>query len=204
MSNTKLALALQTPEAIALANEGAQVQQACVHILAMPIPDQKAYDDLGRGLLTTKARLSELEQGRRSKTDPLLEDVEVIREQYRPVEGAYKALDGAIRERMGRHVTETAAARVEAQRAAGEAFQTGDNAGAYAALVAAPMSAETDGIGSSEVWTFEIIAPELVPREYCEPVPKLVRATFKPSQRDAPAPIPGVKFTKKPKIVARG
>lgn len=201
---TKLAQALQTPRAIALANEGQQVRAACERMQTLPIPDQAALDALGAGLVVVKNRLKFLEDARKSETGPKLAEVEAIREEYRPVESAYKALDEAMRDRMARHSSEVAAARVAAQLAAGQAFQAGDNAAAYQALVAAPMAAETDGVTTGEQWAFEIVNPGMVPREYCEPAPKLVRATFKPSQREEPSPIPGVRFFRKAKVTVTG
>lgn len=200
----KLAQALQTPRAIALANEGQQVRAACERIQTLPIPDQAALDALAAGLIVVKDRRSMLKESRLAETRPKLAEVEIIRAEYEPAETAYEALDGAMRERIARNSSETQAARTAAQLAAGQAFQAGDNAAAYQALVAAPMAAETDGVTTGEQWAFEIVNPGMVPREYCEPVPKLVRATYKPSQREAPAPIPGVRFFRKSKVVVMG
>lgn len=200
----KLAQALQTPRAIALANEGQQVRAACDRVRALPIPDQAALDDLAGGLVSVKERRKALEAARKAETQPKLDEVTIIRAEYAPAESAYEALDEAMRERMARHSTETAAARQAAQLAAGQAFQAGDNAGAYAALVAAPLSAEAEGVTTGEQWAFEIINEGLIPREYCEPVPKLIRATFKPSQKAEPSPIPGVRFYRKAKVVVTG
>jgi hypothetical protein len=198
------ALALQTQQSIELANEGQRVRAACETVRAMPIPDQRARDALGAGLVEVKARRQELDAGKRSELEPHTSAVKTIRAKYAPAEDAYEALDGAMRERIARDASESAQARQAAQLAAGQAFQAGDNAAAYQALVAAPPPAETEGVGVHEAWAFEIVNEGLVPRAYCEPVPKLIRATFKPSQRDAPAPIPGVRFFRKSTVRVTG
>jgi hypothetical protein len=83
-----LAKSLQDPRAIALANEGQQVQQACKAIELLPIVDQNDLDQLGAGMKEAKARVNALEQQRRGLTDPRMADVENYREWYRPVERA--------------------------------------------------------------------------------------------------------------------
>lgn len=188
----------------ALAVEAQQVRAACDAMLHFPIPDQTALDSLAAGLVVVKHRRKLLEESRKAETAPRLAEVAAIRAEFAPAEDAYEALDGAMRARMARHSSETSAARVAAQLAAGQAFQAGDNAGAYQALVAAPMAAEAEGVSTSEVWNFEIVDPAAVPREFCEPVPKLIRATFKPSQREEPAAVAGVRFFKKAKVVVTG
>lgn len=184
--------------------EAQQVRAACDAMRTFPIPDQTALDSLAAGLVVVKNRRKLLEESRKAETAPRLAEVAAIRAEFAPAEDAYEALDGAMRARMARHSSETSAARTAAQLAAGQAFQAGDNAGAYQALVAAPMAAEADGVQTSEQWSFEIVDPAAVPREFCEPVPKLIRATFKPSQREEPAAVAGVRFFKKAKVVVTG
>jgi hypothetical protein len=200
-----LAKALQDPLAIRLANEGQQVQAACRAIEVLPIVDQNDLDQLGAGMKEAKGRLNELERERRALTDPKLADVEIDREKYRPVERAYAALLAAMKARTAKHFEETAAKQQAAQLAAGQAFQAGEQVKAFDALAAAPLPAHTDGVGVRFEWTVaEIVNPGMVPREYCEPVPALIRATFRPSQEQDPAPIPGVKFSKRSVVAVRG
>ena len=204
MNTTIVVAALQTPQAIALANEGAQVRLACERVRDMTIPDQLALDALSAGLVEVKHRRQFLEDERKSRTKPLLDQVALIRAEYAPVESAYEDLDKAMRERRARHEAETNEARQAAQLAAGAAFQAGDNAGAYQALVAAPPPAESAGATVGSEWAFEITNEGMVPREYCTPVPKLIRATFKPGQKDAPDAIPGVRFFQRAKVRVTG
>lgn len=199
-----LAKSLQDPRAVALANEGQQVQAACKAIEQMPIVDQSDLDSLGAGLKEAKARVSELERQRRALTDPLMAEVENYREWFRPVERAYASLLAAMKARTARHFEDTAKAQQQAQQAAGQAFQQGDQAGAFQALAAAPLPAHTDGVGVRYQWEAEIVNAGMVPREFCEPSLALVRATFRPGQDAEPAPIPGVKFSKRPIVAVRG
>jgi hypothetical protein len=199
-----LAKSLQDPRAVVLANEGADVSAACRAIEQFPIVDQSDLDQLGAGMKEAKARLNELERQRRGLTDPLMAEVENYREWYRPVERAYDALMKAMKARTARHFEETAKAQQAAQQAAGAAFQAGDQAKAFDTLAAAPLPAHTDGVGVRFEWTAEIVNPGMVPREYCEPSLALVRGTFRPGQETEPAPIPGVKFSKRPIVAVRG
>jgi len=198
-----LAKSLQDPRAVALANEGQQVQAACKAIELMPIVDQNDLDQLGAGMKEAKARVTALEQQRRGLTDPLMAEVENFREWFRPVERAYDALLKAMKARTARHFEETAKAQQAAQQAAGQAFQQGDQGAAFQALAAAPLPAHTDGVGVRHEWTAEIVNAGMVPRQYCEPSLALVRATFRPGQDVEPAPIPGVKFERRPIVSVR-
>lgn len=198
-----LAKSLQDPRAVQLANEGADVVAACKAVAALPIVDQSDLDALGAGMKEAKGRVSELERQRRALTDPLLVEVEAYREWFRPVEAAYKTLLSAMKDRTARHFEETAAKQQAAQLAAGQAFQAGEQAKAFDALAAAPLPAHTDGVGVRYEWTAEVINPGLVPREFCEPSLALVRATFRPGQDAEPAPIAGVKFSKRPIVAVR-
>lgn len=199
-----LAKALQDPFAIALANEGHEVTAACAAVAALVIVDQSDLDALGAGMKEAKARVNELERQRRALTDPKLADVELDREKFRPVERAYAALLAAMKARTAKHFEDTAKAQQAAQQAAGQAFQLGDQAKAFDTLAAAPLPAHTDGVGVRFEWHAEIVNPGMVPREYCEPVPALIRAAFRPSQDAEPTPIPGVKFSKRPVVAVRG
>jgi hypothetical protein len=169
----------------------------------MPIVDQRDLDSLGAGMKEAKSRVSELERQRRALTDPIMAEVESYREWYRPVERAYDALLKAMKARTARHFEETARAQQQAQQAAGQAFQLGNQAAAFDALAAAPLPAQTDGVGVRYEWTAEIVNAGMVPREFCEPDIAKIRATFAKSQEAEPAPIHGVKFSKTPIVSVR-
>lgn len=206
VASAALAQKLQDPRAIALANEGAQVQAACLAIKSMPIVDQNDLDQLAQGMKEAKHRLKELEQGRRALTDPLLADVEVYREWHRPPERAYAALLDAMKARTARHYEETAARQQAAQLAAGQAFQAGEQARAFDALAAAPLPAHADGVGVRYEVAIEVTAPGDVPRELCVPDERMVLARAKMLGDDAlkPGAIPGVRVFKKPIVSVRG
>lgn len=186
----------------ALAVEAAQVSAACVRIEALELPDQAALDDLGSATKEIKARLKFLEADRRGRTDPLMAEVEGIREEYRAVEGAYKSLELAAKHRLGRHAQEAAQKREAAQLAASTAHHAGNAPAAFQALMTAPPPVQTQGVSFREEWVIEITDPSLVPRNLCRvdeaAVLALVRST------DGRQVVPGVRAFKRQAVAVRG
>lgn len=184
-----------------LATEAAQVSAACERVLALELPDQAALDELGSATKEIKARLKFLETDRRGRTDPLMGEVEAIRDEYRTVEGAYKSLELAAKARLGRHAQEAAQAREAAQLAASVAHHAGNAPAAFKALMTAPAPVQTAGVSFREEWVVEITDPALVPRNLLvvdeRAVLAFVRAT------DGREVVPGVRAFKRPVVVVR-
>jgi hypothetical protein len=167
----------------ALQVEANAVRAACVAVAALPVSSQAEIDALGAGIKDIKARLKFLEASRKARTAPLVAQTDAIRDEYRPAEEAYAALEVATKARMARYNQETRAAEQAArsaalanQEAAHAAASAGDMPAAIAlqqtafqAMTATPDALKTHGIGSRFEWRIEVTAPELVPRALCVP-----------------------------------
>ena len=185
-----------------LALEAEQVSAACARVEALELPDQAALDELGSATKEIKARLKFLEGSRRGRTDPLMAEVEIIRDEYRAVEGAYKSLELACKSRLGRHAQEAARAREAAQLEASKAHQAGNAPAAFQALMTAPPPVQTAGVSFRDEWVVEIVDPTLVPRNLCRVDEAAVLAFVKAT--DGQQLVPGVRAFKRAAVAVRG
>jgi len=91
--------------------------------------------------------------------------------------------------------------QARAFQAADTAHREGDDAGARQALTVAneaSAAAKPKGSVVRMYWTAEITNPDAVPRSYCVPDTKKIKAIAKATASDSqPAPIDGVNFVKK-------
>lgn len=170
----------ESAAAVVLAREAVDVTAACQRVAALPITNQAELDALGAGVKSVKARLKEIETWRKSHTDPLLAEVEGFREQSRPAESAYRALEGAIKARMLRYRTEAAAAetaaRLRAQTVQAEAHVAASvgalpraaelQTQAFQVMQSAAPAMTTAGVSTVKTWAIKVTRPELVPERF--------------------------------------
>jgi len=166
--------------AAVLLAEASAVRAAVAAVAALPIASQEQVDALGAGIKDIKSRLKWLEGSRKERTGPMLAQVDAIRDEYRPVEAAYGALEIATKARMVRYNAETRAAAelaqqaaMASQQAAHAAASAGDVPAAVAlqqasfqAISTAPEVAKAQGIGSRFEWRIKVVDAAKVPREY--------------------------------------
>lgn len=129
---------------------------------------------------------------------PLQAAVTAVNALFKPREDAYNALNALIRGELERYgLAKKTEARAQ-MKAAGEAANRGDTDGVAVALTRVSAAAPDKSLGVTirEVWSAEVVAPNMVPREWCIPdekrINKLARET--PAGR-VPCGIPGVRFT---------
>lgn len=169
-----------------------------------------------------KARLKQIDTERKEITRPLDEVKAKIMDKYRPViealEAAYKLFDRGIveylneqerirQEQQRKLEAEAEKKRQEAEAKAKEWADKGNEKKAEEWLdkadnVIAPVVPETpkvEGITTRKDWDFEIVKPNEVPRDFCIPDEKAIRAFIKATK--GTKPITGIKIFEKTIIV---
>lgn len=185
-------------ELIARAQEAAQA-------LVVNTPEQAA--DAAEFLADVQEEAKAIEAMRKSATDPILASLETIRGWFRPVETGLKLVETTVKERIG----EYAAAAKEEQRkafaAAAELHKAGDHTQARALVAVSNDAAgkrSPKGTNTREVWEAKVTDASQVPREWCVPDEKRIKASAKSVHADQqPPPIPGVVYTRKVVVVGR-
>lgn len=169
-----------------------------------------------------KMKLKQLDEERKELTRPLDDVKAKIMDKYRPaieaLNSAYKLFDKglsdylAIQERIRQEQqrkieAEADKKRQEAEAKAKEWADKGNNKKVEEWLdkadnVIAPVVAEVpkvEGISTRKDWDFEIINPNEVPRDFCIPDEKAIRAFIKATK--GTKPIAGIKIFEKTIIV---
>ena len=169
-----------------------------------------------------KARLKQLDTERKDITRPLDDVKAKIMDKYRPVveklEAAYKLFDRGIadylneqerirQEQQRKLEAEAEKKRLEAETKAKEWADKGNDKKAEEWLdkadnVIAPVAPEVpkaEGITTRKDWDFEIINPNEVPRDFCIPDEKAIRAFIKATK--GTKQIAGIKIFEKTIIV---
>lgn len=162
----------EAPKALALATA------IRTEVAALTIADDAMAEKLNQMLRDAKARAAELEERRTNATKPLNKALKEINSWFKPSLEALGSLEQLIKakitEYQNRRRLEAQASMEAVER---EARQGGTPEGLTAALekIVEPP-APLAGFSSREVWTAEVVDAAKVPREYCSPDPKLVRA----------------------------
>lgn len=169
-----------------------------------------------------KAKLKQLDTERKELTRPLDDVKAKITDKYRPaiekLDIAYKLFDRGItgyleeqerirREQQRKLEAEAEKKRLEAEAKAKEWADKGNDKKAEEWLdkaenVIAPVVPEApkaEGISTRKDWDFEIINPNEVPRDFCIPDEKAIRAFVKATK--GTKPIAGIKIFEKTIVV---
>lgn len=171
------------PAALECANVLANVQQ-------IQIVDQASLDWTGLLLAEVKTKAKELDAELKSFTKPHREAEAKVRAWFKPALDAAAALETALKAKIGAYHLAQAKAQQAALQAAAAEFQAGNTAAGTMALAAVPETvAATKGVGVRVVEKFQVVNPDLVPREACSPDPDKIKAL-----RALGREIPGVEF----------
>lgn len=150
----------------------------------------------GRGKLL-KDRLEEI-------TKPLNESLKSIRALFKPPIDACDKIEAELKAKVAAHIASQAERNQAAMEIASEAVEAGDTELAEQALATVTEIGNVDGISHRTSWAFEIEDESKLPREWLVPDLKAIGAHARAAKGDeAPAPIPGVKFSPKVTVVAR-
>lgn len=175
----------------------------------------------GQLLTRLKRHAKELEGERKAVTQPLDDVKRQIMDQEKTmvadIDRETRRVKGLCDAYATRRAREAEAARIEAQRRAAEEAVRREAAAAVfgesaviqapAPSPVAPPPAPPKAAGSRMVtrYEFEVVAPALVPREFCVPDPKAIRAWMEFQVKTGRTPdMPGVRFTSRMSVESRG
>lgn len=165
--------------------------------------------ELVNGFLRDVCRAKDaIEEKRKSFTTPLNAVLRQLNDEFRPAREALEAVERQLKAAIGAYRVAELATQRAAYELAARAMQANEPRVLTEALAVAEQAgpAELAGTSVREVWTAEVIAPDLLPETYTKRVPDVERideaASSTPADKE-PTPIPGVKFVKKQIVTVR-
>jgi hypothetical protein len=156
--------------------------------------DQDALDFINEILRDVKKSAKDLEAEEKSKTRPLLDALNKIRDLYRPAKKAWANLELLLKRKITNVRLAEEQRNREAQKLMADAHAAGDT---VAVQEAADKVITTKGLEGTTVipkWNFEIEDETLLPREFLMPNLTLIKEHCAHSTDREPTPIPGVRF----------
>lgn len=148
-------------------------------------------------LLTVAALRKKVEAERKKQVTPINKEHARIQALFKPLLDLCDQTRALVSEASGAYALVQAQAQREEMARATKAVQTGDTAELTSALnavsAAAPLA--TKGVTFKAFWRAEVVAPDLLPREYLTPDLAKIGAHVKgvPADKE-PDPIPGVRY----------
>lgn len=129
-------------------------------------------------LILVKTNSKHFLEQKETATKPLNAGLKAVRDMFRPIENALSAMELCLKQKIGKYEQDK---KNEEQKTLAEAatlFQTGQQELGIIALNAVPEVAvqKQQGVSTRKVIKFRVVDPNLVPREFCQPVDALIRA----------------------------
>lgn len=188
-----------------LTHEAAQTAQAMKLLESFEITNEDDFTFAGNLLKLAKEKWKALEERRTEVTRPLNEALRAVNGWFKPAQEPYKQAELVLKQKISAYLLAQRAANEAAMQAAAQAAQAGDvdqAAQHVAALVEAP---KVQGVSMREVWDFEVVNLDEVPREYlCLDAAKVRAAIwYADTERTPPRPIPGLRFFLKGQVSVR-
>jgi hypothetical protein len=176
-----------------LQGEQTQVDLALATISAMPVQDQATLTTVNEWLVQGKDRAKAIEEQRVSITKPQNEALRATNALFRPVLDQYQKLIGVLGRKVVEGTQYLEAERTRALQAAAELYRAENPVAHQQAnqmMTALPEDPSHKGTSVRKIWKFEITSAPDVPRAYCCPDDKAIRAHVAAGARD----IPGVRI----------
>lgn len=172
---------------------------------AWPCDSEGDERDLEDFLSIIQTRLVSLEATRETITKPMNQAKQAVDALFRAARKPYEEAKAAIKSRIEASILRRDTLRREALALAAEASKAGDTPTAVVALAVASDNVPRKGThGSTWEWTWELEDIAEVPQAYLAVNPisvKLYLHRFKDSETIEP--IRGLRFVRKPKVIAR-
>ncbi len=163
-------------------------------LAALAATEVTTEDDARRArdlLRTVKALLKSAEERRTAVTKPLNESLRAANAQAKAVSEPLERAEEILKGKIAGFLKEREDGRERALAAAA--------AGDASALALTAPSAPLEGISVRNVWDFEVLQPDSVPRGFCSPDPKKIRAALS-TDPDRPPSIAGVRCFLRPRV----
>lgn len=158
------------------------------------VVDERTHAWASDLLLKSAARAKGLEEKRKELTAPILKVKASIDGLFNPVIEKYEQATVILKAKVAEYVN-----AVEAQRRAIMQASAAEHAAGGTPTAIIPEPAKIKGVSVRKVWDFEIVKADDVPRQYCTPEGKLIRAAIKLGVRS----IPGVRIFERDQVAAR-
>lgn len=184
--------------------ESARVEAEKVHLELTTLDvDADNMALVGEILTDVKKRRNAIEDRLKEITAPLRAAEASARALFSPALNALARAEALLKQKIGEAQKAQLAVNQAAMLAAQTAVARGDTMGAaLAAAVLAPPPAPPSNISTREVWTFRVTAPDAVPRLFCSPDEKKIRAFV--ALNGGKSAIPGVEVTQDVQVTVRG
>jgi hypothetical protein len=189
-----------------VAAKKSKLEKAGAVATMLRIVDQKTLDTANELVRAIIGEKKAIEAMRKSATQPLNAALREINGWFKPLTALCDVVERDLKAGIAAYVTAEQERQRQAYEVAARAHVAGDDEQARGALAVANEAATSAPQGTSirEVWTAEIIAPNMIPHEYLKPDEAKINAHAKATPTDVePAPIPGVRFTKKAIVSVR-
>lgn len=189
-----------------VAAKKSQLEKAGAVAFTLKIHDQHSLDAanaLAKAIIVEKKAIDTMRKG---ATQPMNAALREINGWFKPLIALCETTERDLKAKIAAYVTAESERQRQAYEVAAEAHEAGDEEQTRAALVVAGEASTSAPVGTSvrEVWTAEIIAPDMVPHPYLMPDEAKIKAHAKATPVDTePTPIAGVRFVKKPIVTVR-
>lgn len=162
------------------------------------INDDATNENAAKVLRLVKARMKALEAQRVAITKPLNDALRAVNDLFRPPREKFEDIEKMLKDGISDYLRRKQEKNDQAIQTAAVAPTAPQ---AQLALSELRPIEVPKGISTREVWKAEVVDPDAVPREYCSPDPKKIKA-YLDSLRGDPS-MAGVRFTKESIVAAR-
>ena len=169
---------------------------AVERIRQMPVTNDAEQDFAARLLGEIKGTWAELEKERTAITGPMNKALRATNDLFRPAAKALEHEEAYLKLRIVEYLEAKSQANTAALQLA--AVAPTPELAQQAIQTVAPV-APPQGVSVRHVWKFEVTDANQVPREFCSPDEKKIKAAFELGMTD----IPGVKFFQEAVVSAR-
>jgi hypothetical protein len=186
------------PEPDQFSTELTEVNGVLDSLALLQIRDQEDLDAANGYLEQVKDEHRRIKADRDAIARPARQAIEELDKRVQPVLKAYQAAEKILKDKISFALAATQQAQDRALEAVGEGARDSD----VLAVAHGENLLETpDNVSVIKAWGFEITDPEQVPREFCEPDTKRIRAYI--GAKKGQVEIPGVRVFQEDQVRQR-
>ena len=183
-----------------LGPEQSRINTALDMFRGVTIADDATHTWAVDALKEAKARGKALEEKRVEITRPILTAKAGVDNLFKPLIGLYEQAETILKSKIAEYANRREQERRAAMTASAAEYQSG---GTPTMII--PEPAKVGGISVTKVWDFEVTDEASIPREFCSPDPRKLRAWMAlAGPGNAPHAVPGVTFVQRDRVAVRG
>lgn len=194
-------LAIEETAKALVAETNAEVSESIELAKALEINTQEDLDFVSELLIDVKKKLNQLVEVEQSVTRPMRDLLEGARELFRPARNKLVLLESLLKGKIADAKAREAENNRRALAELAEAHAAGDAAATEAALAQVRHQTNVEGVSTRVGWTWEVVDPSQIPREYLVVNTIMLNAMCKGSKE--PEAVPGIKFVQKNIVTVR-